>query len=192
MDLETYVEHYGYTLAPLADFADVAEGAYYELPVLWAYANGITAGTGTGYFSPNQGCTREQVMTFLWRANGSPEPTRSVNPFTDLSETAYYYKAVLWALENGITSGVDQTTFGVGQSCNRAQAATFLWAAAGRPEPTTEENPFADVQPTDYYYKAVLWAVENGITAGTSPSCFSPRQTCTRAQTVTFLYRDNR
>ncbi len=190
--LSRYVENYakvcGYTFYETGIFSDVKSGAWYEIPVAWAYGKGITGGVGEGKFGPNKKCTREEVMVFLWAANGSPEPENTVNPFKDVKKKDYYYKAVLWAVENGITGGIDDTHFGVGRVCDRAQVVTFLWAAAGSPEPETTENPFTDVKKKDYYYKAVLWAVENGITAGTTPTTFSPAKECTRAQVVTFLY----
>jgi hypothetical protein len=173
-------------------FEDVKEKDWFFNPVLWAVNNGITAGVDATHFGPNLTCTREQVVTFLWAANGRPEPTTTENPFTDVTEGKYYYKPVLWAVENGITAGVDTTLFGVGVECSRSQVVTFLWAAAGKPEPTITENPFNDVKEKDFFYKPVLWAVENGITAGTSEATFSPKDTCTRAQVVTFLYAANK
>ena len=172
-------------------FSDVPDDAYYAAAVLWAVQNGITSGTGDGKFSPKQVCTRAQVMTFLWKAYGSPEPASMENPFADVQPGKYYEKPVLWAYyhEPQITGGMNATTFGVKSSCTRAQVVMFLWAAAGKPEPTSTDNPFTDVREKDYFYKAVLWAVENGITGGTSPTTFSPKQTCTRAQVVTFLYK---
>jgi hypothetical protein len=128
-------------------------------------------------------------VTFLWRAKGSAEPESTENPFEDVQEGKYYYKAVLWAVENGITSGTSATEFSPNEPCTRAQVATFLWRAEGQPEPETTENPFADVKAGKYYHKAVLWAVENEITLGTSAGKFSPDDECTRAQIVTFLYR---
>ena len=154
----------------------------------WAIVNNITAGTSATTFSPNVGCTRAQVVTFLWRAKGQPEPTKTENPFRDVNEGAYYYKAVLWAVENGITNGTFATTFGPDNYCTRAQVVTFLWRTEGKPEPTSPDNPFTDV--TDgYYYTAVLWAVEQKVTAGTSATAFSPNKKCTRGEIVTFLYR---
>ena len=172
-------------------FEDVKEGKYYYDAVLWAYYHDpqITGGTDETHFSPNKTCTREQIVTFLWKAKGAPEPTMTFNPFTDVKESKYYYKAVLWAVQNGITGGVGDGKFGVGQPCTREQAVTFLWKACGSPEPTTTENPFTDVKEGKYYYKAVLWAVENGITGGTSADKFGVGKTCTRAQIVTFLYK---
>ena len=171
-------------------FLDVHEETYYGEPVKWAVEKEITNGTSDKIFSPFSDCTRAQAVTFLWRAAGKPEPTSTVNPFEDVAADAYYYKAVLWAVENGITNGTSATTFRPDQTCTRAQIVTFLWRASGRPEPTTVENPFTDVAVDQYYYKAVQWAVENGVTTGTSETRFSPDFTCTRAQIVTFLYRN--
>ncbi|MBR4132484.1 MAG: S-layer homology domain-containing protein, partial [Oscillospiraceae bacterium] len=171
-------------------FDDVQdESQYYFDPVYWAVEQGITTGTTPTTFSPNSGCTRAQVVTFLWRAAGKPEPTSTNNPFEDVPADQYYYKAVLWAVEKGITTGTSPTTFRPDRTCTRAQIVTFLWRYKGQPEPTTTENPFVDVPADQYYYKAVLWAVENGVTTGTSATKFSPDSTCTRAQIVTFLYR---
>ena len=128
-------------------------------------------------------------MTFLYNAAGKPGYTLTENPFSDVKEGKWYYDAVMWAFENGITSGVDETNFGVSQSCTRGQAMTFLWKSLGSPEPETEDCPFTDVKPGKYYYKAVLWALENGITSGTSPTTFGTQDSCTRAQIVTFLYK---
>ena len=174
-------------------FDDVRdEGAYYFNPVYWAYGHDpqITTGTSAKLFSPDRTCTRAQVVTFLWRAKGCPEPTLTFNPFVDVKPDAYYYKAVLWALQNSITNGVDSSHFGPDKGCTRGQVVTFLWRAAGQPEPESSINPFTDVKSDAYYYKAVLWAVEQGITKGTSANKFSPDSTCTRGQIVTFLYRD--
>ena len=151
--------------------------------------NGITNGTDETHFSPLNICNRAQVVTFLWRAAGCPEPESTENPFVDVPETEFYYKAVLWAVENGITNGVDATHFAPNTDCNRAQIVTFLWRAAGRPEPTSTNNPFEDVPEGEFYYDAVLWAVENGITNGMDATHFGPGQDCNRAQVVTFLYR---
>ena len=176
-------------LNPELPYVDVDPKAYYYVPVLWAHTFEITAGVDATHFGPNNACTRAQVVTFLWRAAGCPEPTATEHPFVDIQEGSYYYKAVLWAVENGITAGVDATHFGPNQGCTRAQVATFLWRACGQPEPLTQENPFRDTNPNSYYYKAVLWAVENGITAGTGNNRFSPDNICTRGQIVSFLYR---
>ena len=171
-------------------FSDVGSDDFFYDAVLWAYQNDITAGTSKTKFSPYKTCTREQVVTFLWRAKGCEEPTSTNNPFKDVPADAYYTKAVLWAVENGITNGKSKTKFGVGDPCTRGQVVTFLWRAEGEPEPTSAANPFKDVSETDYFYKAVLWAVENDVTKGTSKTKFSPAKTCTRGQVVTFLYRD--
>ena len=171
-------------------FTDVTRGQYYYDAVLWAVSNEVTSGTSATTFSPDNGCTRAQVVTFLWRTAGQPEPASSVNPFTDVRAGEYYYKAVLWAVEQEITNGTSATTFSPDATCTRAQIVTFLWRFEGQNEPTSTANPFTDVQSGAYFGKAVLWAVENGITNGTSATTFSPDATCTRAQVVTFLYRD--
>ncbi len=170
-------------------FKDVAEGQYYYEPVLWAYNNGITSGLNETEFAPDKSCTRGQIVTFLWRAAGKPQSSITSNPFKDVSPNAYYTEAILWAYENGITSGLTTTEFGPEETCTRAQIVTFLWRAFGKQEPTITTNPFVDIQSEAYYYKAVLWAVENGITAGTSATTFGPEDSCTRGQVVSFLYR---
>ncbi len=176
--------------APVNPFVDVEESKFYYDAVLWALnaEPQITAGTSETKFSPNAGCTRAQVVTFLWRAAGCPEATGANNPFTDVTG-GYYYDAVLWAVEQGITSGTSATKFSPGATCTRGQIVTFLWRFEGEPIATSANNPFTDVQSTAYYYKAVLWAAEAGVTSGTSATKFSPNATCTRAQVVTFLYR---
>ncbi len=170
-------------------FEDVAESDYFAEPVLWAVEQGITTGTSAGKFSPERACTRGQIVTFLWRAAGSPEPKSTENPFTDISAKDYYYKAVLWAVENEITTGTGKGKFSPEKPCTRGQVATFLWRAEGKPEPASTENPFGDIASGEYYYDAVLWAVEQGITNGTGKDKFSPDKDCTRGQIVTFLYR---
>ena len=132
------------------------------------------------------------MVTFLWRAAGKPEPAGKDNPFTDVKAGAYYYDAVLWAVEKGITTGTSATTFRPDATCTRGQIVTFLWRSNDQPEPTKTDNPFTDVKADQYYYKAVLWAVEKGITKGTGDTRFSPDSTCTRGQIVTFLYRDKK
>ena len=169
-------------------FVDVATGSYYEEAVNWAVENGITKGTDDTHFSPDGICTRAQAVTFLWRTAGSPAPKISAMPFTDVPVGSYYYDAVLWAVENGITKGTSDTTFSPDMACSRAQAVTFLWRSEKSPAAGTA-NPFADVKSTAYYAGAVLWAVENGITKGTTNTTFSPNEDCTRAQIVTFLWR---
>lgn len=169
-------------------FTDVSDSSYYHDAVLWAVENNVTSGTSDTAFSPDMTCTRAQMVTFLWRAAGSPEPVSTSCPFTDVSQGAYYYKAVLWALEQGITTGTSAVTFGSDDIVTRGQAVTLMWRGAGEPE-TTSANPFSDVSTDAYYYDAVLWAVENGITQGISTVSFSPANSCTRAQIATFLYR---
>ena len=171
-------------------FTDIRESAYYHDPVLWAVANNVTNGTSDSTFSPDEGCTRAQVVTFLWRAAGKPDPASSESPFSDVKEGAYYYNAVLWAVEKGITNGTSDKTFSPDETCTRAQIVTFLWRYEEQPAPAGTSNPFADVKPNAYFGSAVLWAVEKGITNGTSATTFDPEDTCTRAQVVTFLYRD--
>jgi len=170
-------------------FVDVAPGAYYADAVKWAAENGITGGKDATHFAPNDTCTRAQAVTFLWRAAGSPAPKTTVNPFTDVKAGAYYYDAVLWAVENGITKGTTDTTFSPNATCSRAQIVTFLWRSQKSPA-ASAENPFTDVAASAYYSNAVLWAVKNGITGGTTDTTFSPNNNCTRAQIVTFLYRN--
>jgi len=176
---------------PVNPFADVKESNYFYDPVMWALYHDpqVTKGTDDKHFSPGATCDRGQVVTFLWRASGEPEPKTSVNPFTDVKTTDYFYKAVLWAVENGITNGVSKTQFGPKQPCDRGQVVTFLWRAKGEPDPEGGDNPFEDVKQKDYFYKAVLWAVEKEVTKGTDATKFSPKSTCTRGQVVTFLCR---
>lgn len=170
-------------------FLDVMESDYYASPISWAYENGITAGTSDITFSPEAPCTRGQVVTFLWRASGSPAPKSSKNPFRDVPAGAYYTSAVLWAVEKGLTNGTTPTTFSPDDGCTRGQVVTFLHRLHGAPA-AAGSNPFRDVPRGEYYYDAVLWAVGKGITNGTSATTFSPEATCTRGQIVTFLYRD--
>ena len=171
-------------------FIDVPAGMYYSAPVAWAVENGITNGTGANTFSPDAICSRGQVVTFLWRAQGSPEPATTVNQFVDAVPGSYYYKAMLWAVESGITTGTGNGKFSPDMSCNRDQVVTFLWRAQGKPAPASNVNPFSDVPAGSYYYDAVLWAVEQGITTGTgNGSTFSPGMSCSRGQIVTFLQR---
>ena len=165
-------------------------GHYAHMPIDWALFNKITMGDSETTFGPNKVCTRGQIVTFLWRAAGNPEPTTTENPFSDVKQSDYFYKPVLWAVEHGITVGTDPGKFSPGATCTRAQIVTFLYRYEGEPAPTSTENPFRDVKTTDYFYNAVLWAVENTITIGTSSTTFSPGEGCTRAQVVTFLYRD--
>ncbi|MBR3416051.1 MAG: S-layer homology domain-containing protein [Clostridia bacterium] len=171
-------------------FSDVKSGEYYRDPVTWAVNMGITTGTDKNKFSPDESCTRAQVVTFLWRAAGSPEPTGTNNPFADVGKDEYYYKAVLWAVENGVTVGTGKNTFSPNEPCTRGQIVTFLWRSEGEPKPKSATFAFTDVKSGDYFATPVLWAVGKGVTLGTSPTSFSPSDVCTRAQIVTFLYRD--
>ena len=169
-------------------FVDVPAGSYYKDAVDWAVKKGVTQGVDATHFNPNGSCTRAQAVTFLWRAAGSPAPKSTEMPFKDVSANSYYRDAVLWAVENGITKGTSDTTFSPNQTCTRAQIVTFLWRSEKSPA-ASGSNPFADVAANAYYADAVLWAVENGVTKGTSDTAFSPDATCTRAQIVTFLWR---
>ena len=169
-------------------FVDVATGSYYEDAVDWAVENGITKGTDDTHFSPDGICTRAQAVTFLWRTAGSPKPETRAMPFTDVPVGSYYYDAVLWAVENGITNGTSDTTFSPNMTCTRAQIVAFLWRSEKSPAAGTA-NPFADVKSIAYYADAVLWAVKENITKGTTSTTFSPNADCTRAQIVTFLWR---
>ena len=169
-------------------FIDVTDpNDYFYEPVYWAVANGITTGKTDTTFDPWGTCMRSQIVTFLWRYYGEPEPTAS-NPFTDVKESDGFYKAVLWAVENGLTTGKTPTTFDPWGPCTRAQVVTFLWRAAGKPAPSTTAK-FKDLEKDAYYVDAVSWAVEKGITKGTTDTTFSPYTACKRAQVVTFLYR---
>ena len=170
-------------------FTDVPADAWYAGAVAWAVEQGITSGTGNGKFSPDGSCTRAQMVTFLWRVNGSPG-IGTANPFSDVSSDAYYYDAVLWAVEQGITGGTGDGKFSPDAPCTRAQMATFLWRANGSPE-VTGTTPFSDVSAGTYYYNAVLWAYERKITNGTGGRKFSPDATCTRAQMVQMLTISN-
>lgn len=171
-------------------FTDVSASAYYADAVGWAYRYGIANGTGNNQFSPDQKCTRAEIITFLWRAYGSPEPTID-NPFIDVTETDYYYKAVLWAREKGLIRDFEMSTnkFYPDFECQRFRAMYYLYAAAGAPS-VTAKRLFNDVDPSTYYGGAVTWAVENGIANGTGDKTFSPTDICTRAQIMTFIYRN--
>ncbi len=173
--------------APSNAFVDVQKGIWYEAAVTWAVDQGITTGTSTTTFSPEESCTRAQAVTFLWRAAGSPD-VGSSNPFSDVSRSDYYYKAVLWAVQKGITSGTSATTFGPDENCQRSQIVTFLYRYAGEPS-VSGSNSFVDVDSSAYYINAVRWAVANGVTNGTSATTFGPEENCTRAQIMTLLYR---
>ena len=170
-------------------FTDVPDGAYYEDAVIWAVDNGVTNGTSATTFEPNNTCTRAQIVAFLWRAAGRPAPKSTEMPFTDVKKGCYYYNAVQWAVENGITKGTTPTTFSPNETCNRAQAVTFLWRSQGSPE-VKGECPFTDVPENRFFSDAVLWAAQEGVTFGTTETTFEPNKSCTRAQIVTLLWRE--
>ena len=170
-------------------FKDVDKESYYAAAVEWAVEKNITKGTAADTFAPNDTCTRGQIVTFLWRAAEEPKPSDTENPFTDIQQSDYWYNAVLWAVEQGITTGTSTATFSPNEGCTRGQVAAFLWRYENKPAPTVK-NPFEDVKAGAYYYDAVLWALEANVTKGTSATTFAPNDTCTRGQIVTFLYRD--
>lgn len=170
-------------------FTDVSAEAFYSRALDYCYEESWVTGVAADTFGPDSGCQRGQVVTFLWRAAGEPEPENPVNPFEDVKAGSYYYQAVLWAAENGITAGVDESHFDPTGVCSRAQVVTFLHRAFGEPEASVTEHPFTDVKESGYYYGAMLWAVEEGITSGMTETTFVPGDPCTRAQIVTFLYR---
>ncbi len=175
------------TKVETSPFSDVSTSAYYYEAVKWAQKKGITGGIGNGLFGPNQPCTRAQIVTFLWRAAGSPAPMLNKNPFTDVHTSDYYYDAVLWAVQNGITNGTSAKTFSPDATVTRAQVVTFLWRA--NDQPAAGNSGFLDVSSNAYYARAVDWAFANGITTGVDYGAFGPDTACTRAQIVTFLYR---
>ena len=181
---ESYTTEYSFR------FMDVAAGKYYHDAVIWAVNHDpqITKGTDASHFSPDRTCTRAEVVTFLWRAMGCPEPAGS-SAFTDVKAGSYYAKAASWAAEQGITQGTGGGRFSPDVACTRAQVVTFLWRAAETPAPNQSDTGFSDVKSGSYYEAAVAWAVEEGITKGTGEGCFSPNQSCTRGQIVTFLWR---
>ena len=173
-------------------FRDVRFEAYYYDAMVWAYENEprITEGVGADSFGPDRGCTRGQIVTFLWRAAGCPAPSvTTLRKFTDLKPGAFYEKAVAWAVEKGITKGTDDTHFSPDATCTRGQVVTFLYRAAGSPEPGKAASAFTDLKPGAFYEDAVAWAVEKGVTKGIDDTHFRPDATCTRGQVVTFLYR---
>lgn len=167
-------------------FVDVSEGDWFYTPVLWALGANVTGGKTANSFAPNEACTRAQVVTFLWAANGKPKIESAVNPFSDVSSSEWYYEAVLWAVENGITGGISADCFGPNQTCTRAQIATFLWAAEGKPV-VDKTSLFSDVNESDWFAVSVIWAKQQGITDGIGEGKFGPNDICTRAQVVTFL-----
>ena len=169
-------------------FEDVVSGCYYEEAVKWAVQNSITSGTDATHFSPDAICTRAQAVVFLWRISGSPKATDATMPFSDVPADSYYYDAVLWGVENGLVKGTGATQFSPQMHCSRAQIVTFLWRVMDAPQ-AGSQNPFTDVKDDAYYYDAVLWAVKDGVTKGTTDTTFSPKADCTRAQIVVFLWR---
>ena len=173
-------------LVETSPFADVSTDAYYYEAVKWAAENNITGGIGNGLFGPDLTCTRGQIVTFLWRAAGSPEPT-ALSTFTDVAADAYYAKAVAWAVENGVTTGTGDGKFSPDAPCTRGQAVTFLWRALG--QLTGDTASFSDVPADSYFAQAVAWAAANGVTTGVGNNLFAPGGDCTRAQIVTFLWR---
>lgn len=184
---QSYANSNGFRFEAYVCFVDVPANAYYAEAVIWAVYNNVTSGTDWMHFSPKNVCTREQVISFLYAACGKPAHHQTRNPFSDVNPSKYYYNAVLWAYERGITRGVGDGKFGVGQTCTREQAITFIWKALGW---TAEgaENPFTDVKPGKYYYDAVLWAYEYGVTSGVGGGKFGVGKTCTRAEIVSFLF----
>ena len=170
-------------------FIDVPDNAYYRDAVYWAVDQGVTTGISSTLFNPNGICTRAEAVTFLWRAAGCPAPDSTAMPFKDVPANSWYYTAVLWAVGEGITTGTDATTFSPNMTCSRAQIVTLQWRASGSPSVGTVSQ-FADVGNNEWFTKAVNWAVNKGITNGTSPTTFSPNQNCSRAEIVTFLYRN--
>ena len=171
----------------VSPFADVATNAYYYEAVKWAVGKGITTGVGDNLFAPEQPCTRAQIVTFLWRAAGSPEPKGAAVGMTDVVSGSYYEKAVAWAIENGVTTGTTITTFSPDATCTRAQAVTFLTRALNAKAESKAE--FSDVPTDSYFAEAVAWAAANGVTDGVGNGLFAPDNDCTRGQIVTFLYR---
>ena len=180
--------HYNSPIPESNPFTDVRRDQYYYDAVLWAVENGVTNGKTNTSFAPGDTCTRAQTVTFLWRSAGSPRPKSSRNPFTDVHSGDYYYNAVLWAVEHGITNGTSDTTFSPNNRVSRGQVVTFLFRDAGETVKTGAKS-FADVRSGSYYYDAVRWAADAGITQGTSSDAFSPSQPCNRGQIVTFLFR---
>ena len=183
-----------FTLMPMSvmaqgeGFTEVTESDFFYEPVMWAVEEGITNGISETAFGPYALCNRAQIVTFLWRANGSPKAEKVVNPFMDVKKGDFWYDAALWALENGITNGIGEYVFGANEPCTRAQAVSFLYRAAGKPE-YDAENPFVDLEEGSFYYDAALWALSEGITTGATETTFDPEGKCLRASVVTFLWR---
>ncbi len=170
-------------------FRDVFSDKYYSGPIQWAYLNNVASGITDVHFAPDRSCSRSMIVTLLWNSMGKPMPVSDTNPFVDVSPDSYYYKAVLWAVEKGIVSGIDETHFAPDIPCSRAQMVSFLWRANMRPLTLSPERSFTDVTPDSYYAEAVDWAVKNGITYGASDTHFDPDSYCTRGQAVSFLFR---
>ncbi len=181
---------YYLTDCPGKKFTDMPTGGTWAHdPIDWAVRNNITTGTSATTFSPDMACSRGQIVTFLWRAAGSPKASVTEHPFTDVTPGSYYYDAMLWAVEKGITTGSSATTFSPDRVCSRSEVVTFLWRANGSPAAENENLYFADVEEGSFYEEAVAWAVSKNITQGTGEGAFSPKLSCSRAQVVTFLYR---
>ena len=171
-------------------FTDVGQQDYFYDAVYWAVENGITLGKTETSFAPNETCTRAQMVTFLWRSAGCPQPKDTHLAFVDVPETDYYAEAVRWAVENGITLGKTETSFAPNETCTRAQMVTFLWRSAGCPQPKDTRLAFVDVPEDAYFAPAVAWATQRGIVLGMTPTTFAPDHVCTRGQIVTCLYRN--
>ena len=174
---------------PYSPFYDVTTYDFYYESSIWAYENDIVKGPYANYLNPKGECSRAQLVTYIWRALGSPEPKSLTSPFVDVTEGDYFFKAVLWAVEQGITTGIDATHFDPYTTCTRAHMATFLWRTDGLPNPAGMTTDFVDVPADAYFYKAVLWAVDRSITNGMDATHFGPNVTCTIGHAITFLYR---
>lgn len=177
------------TAPEMPNFTDVVPGAYYEEAVNWALVNGVTTGRTSTSFAPDDSCKRSEVVTFLWRSQNKPTPKNSNVSFSDVSSGEFYTDPIAWAVEKKVTNGMGDGTFGVNLSCTRGQVVTFLWRTAGSPSPNGSQCDFTDVVEGSYYYDAVVWAVENGITNGMGDGTFGVDRSCTRGQIVTFLHR---
>ena len=184
-----YIAEWTIPAEPVGNFVDVPTGEWYTEAVRWAVKTGVTTGVDETHFAPDEGCTRAQAVTFLWRAAGKPEPTVTECAFVDVDVNEYYYKAVLWAVETGVTTGTDATHFEPEAVCTRAHIVTFLYRALEGSVSETAANPFEDVPVGEWYTDAVLWAAENGVTTGVDENHFDPDGTCIRSQIVTFIYR---
>ena len=173
---------------PANPFTDVKDSDWFSGPVKWAVECGITSGVSPTAFGPYNTCNRAQVVTFLYAAAGKPKVNTARNPFVDVKPTDWYYAPVMWAVQNGITKGIDASHFGPNETCTRAQAVTFLYATAGKPAVSGGSSGFWDANESHWYYTPVMWAVEHGITKGVAPTTFGPDYLCGRAEIVTFLY----